>query len=343
MNKTILILGIIFLLFEASINQSAGMNVEKKSIRITNEDNTLYVGGNGPGNYTKIQDAINNASDGDTVFVYDESSPYFENIIINKSIFLIGENKYSTIIDGEETGGHVIRIVVNQVHLSGFTIQNCGGIPNDAEVCISSNNNEIYNNIITCIPHHGETGLWLYHSSGNLIFENTIEHHHYGIWLENSLNNNLSYNNILDMWSYAIILGDSKDNIIFNNIICNNSGGIYLRDSCNNEISRNLIGWNYRGIILMDQESFSSDNNIIKNIFKNNGKIDASFSMNRGAINNNFWDKNFWNKPLNFAKMIIGSRQLFYFPGIPFHFPGMWIVIPWVTFDWHPAKEPYDI
>jgi hypothetical protein len=33
---------------------------------------TLYVGGSGEGNYTKIQDAIDNASKGDTVFVYDE-------------------------------------------------------------------------------------------------------------------------------------------------------------------------------------------------------------------------------------------------------------------------------
>ena len=38
--------------------------------------NTLYVGGSGPKNYSTIQEAINDASDGDTVFVYDDSSPY---------------------------------------------------------------------------------------------------------------------------------------------------------------------------------------------------------------------------------------------------------------------------
>jgi hypothetical protein len=36
-----------------------------------NNAQTLYVGGSGPGNFTKIQDAVDNASDGDTVFVYD--------------------------------------------------------------------------------------------------------------------------------------------------------------------------------------------------------------------------------------------------------------------------------
>ena len=34
--------------------------------------NILYVGGSGPGNFTSIQDAVNNASEGDTVFVFDE-------------------------------------------------------------------------------------------------------------------------------------------------------------------------------------------------------------------------------------------------------------------------------
>ena len=46
--------------------------------------NILYVGGNGPNNYTKIQDAIDDASNGDTIFVYNGT--YYENVIINKII-----------------------------------------------------------------------------------------------------------------------------------------------------------------------------------------------------------------------------------------------------------------
>jgi pectin methylesterase-like acyl-CoA thioesterase len=45
---------------------------------------TLYVGGTGPNNYTKIQDAIDNASNQDTIFVYN--GIYQEHIIINKEI-----------------------------------------------------------------------------------------------------------------------------------------------------------------------------------------------------------------------------------------------------------------
>ena len=49
--------------------------------------NTLYVGGDGPGNYSTIQDAIDDAVDGDTVFVY---SGIYDRVCIQKSISLIG-------------------------------------------------------------------------------------------------------------------------------------------------------------------------------------------------------------------------------------------------------------
>lgn len=58
---------------------------------------TLYVGGNGSNNYTTIQDAIDNASYGDTIFVYNGT--YYENVVIHKSIKLMGENKSTMIID----------------------------------------------------------------------------------------------------------------------------------------------------------------------------------------------------------------------------------------------------
>jgi len=102
----------------------------------------LYVGGTGPNNYTKIQDAIDNASDGDTVFVYDYSSPYYENVAVDKSIDLIGENRETTVIDGGETGD-VVHISSDWVNVTGFTIQNSGDDWLKACVLILSSNNTI--------------------------------------------------------------------------------------------------------------------------------------------------------------------------------------------------------
>ena len=86
---------------------------------------TLYVGGTGEGNYTLIQDAINDSVDGDTVYVYNDSSPYFEFVNINKSITLLGEDRETTIIDGHGSRNDVIYISAGHVTISGFTIQNC--------------------------------------------------------------------------------------------------------------------------------------------------------------------------------------------------------------------------
>lgn len=51
----------------------------------------LYVGGSGPGNYSRIQDAIDDANYGDTVFAY--AGIYYENITIYHMITVLGENK----------------------------------------------------------------------------------------------------------------------------------------------------------------------------------------------------------------------------------------------------------
>ena len=72
--KKLLAVAIIFLFFGMIIFPSSGIQIQNKTIIVSsNRGNTLYVGGNGSNNYTKIQDAIDDASDGDTVFVYDES------------------------------------------------------------------------------------------------------------------------------------------------------------------------------------------------------------------------------------------------------------------------------
>jgi len=80
----------------------------------------LYVGGSGSGNYSNIQDAINASSNGDTVFVYNGT--YYENIIVNKTVNLLGESTKDTIIDGSGFG-NAVNITVDYVNLSNFTIK----------------------------------------------------------------------------------------------------------------------------------------------------------------------------------------------------------------------------
>ena len=143
-------IGIIFLLICISVNSSIGNTVEKKSDIPNSNGKTLYVGGAGPNNFTKIQDAIDNSSDGDIVFVYNGT--YFENVVVESSISLIGEDKNITIIDGKQEECTINLASENSI-IKSFTITG-GGFDTDvftnffwAGIRVTGSNNIICNNI----------------------------------------------------------------------------------------------------------------------------------------------------------------------------------------------------
>ena len=79
-----------------------------------------------PDDYPTIQGAINAANEGDTIFV--RSGVYFENVYINKSLSLIGEDRNTTIIDGSLSEVKYQPTVLIEsnckfVSLSNFTIR----------------------------------------------------------------------------------------------------------------------------------------------------------------------------------------------------------------------------
>jgi parallel beta-helix repeat protein len=175
-----IVVGITILFLGTCITPSVAIdNVKKSSIPIST-GNTLYVGGTGEGNYTKIQDAIDNASDGDTVFVFDDSSPYYENISIIKSINLLGEDKDTTIVDGNGNS-HVIRVIADNIIVSGFTIQNSHVY--QAGIYISDSYNEQDNTIEGNIISDNNIGILLRDSCKNTIRGNTISNNKIGILL----------------------------------------------------------------------------------------------------------------------------------------------------------------
>ena len=71
--------------------------------------------------YQYIQDGIDAADSGDIIYVYNGT--YFENIVIDIPIILIGENKNNTIIDGRAVGN---TIKVNANHVTRRPALNAG-------------------------------------------------------------------------------------------------------------------------------------------------------------------------------------------------------------------------
>ncbi|MCK4613427.1 MAG: hypothetical protein KAU14_01380 [Thermoplasmata archaeon] len=60
---------------------------------------TITVDDAGGGNFTKIQDAINASENGDTIRVWEGT--YFEDLVVNKTVSLIGNGSEVSVIDGK--------------------------------------------------------------------------------------------------------------------------------------------------------------------------------------------------------------------------------------------------
>ena len=263
MLKKSLAVGIIFFLVISSVPY---LTLSNKISTSTFGGNTLYVGGTGPGNYSQIQDAVDNAANGDTVFVY--SGTYYENVLVNKKIKLIGKDRNSTIIDGN---GHddVIHVSADYVNISGFTIVNSGsnGSPSyDGGVDLRSNNNSIYRNNIV----NNHEGIYLINVSNNRINGNNLNSNELcGItFYEQNSNNIIDDNNICFNRLRGIFVSHSCNNIISgNNISSNKLNGISLRwDSHYNTVSNNKVLFNRQhGIVISSGKNIIISNNISYN------------------------------------------------------------------------------
>jgi parallel beta-helix repeat protein len=265
-----------------------------------------------PDDYPSIQDAIDNASSGDTVYV--RNGTYYENLVINITIDLIGEGYKTTVID---SGGIEDTILISEdsVTLMGFTITN----GNNSGLTISSDNNIISNNNISNNPiginilassssnvianneisrneGAGIDVMWIWISGPNqhIITNNNISYNRDGISLDASQQNTISHNNITNNENNGIHLEFSSYNEIkYNNITHNDNDGIYLYTpyffsvSTNyNTITNNMISDNDDDGIYLSK---SLHNTISNNIISNNEDdgISLSESSNNIITHNN--------------------------------------------------------
>ena len=245
----------------------------------------ITVDDSGGENYKNIQDAIDNAKISDTIRVYE--GIYYENLIVNKTLNIIGNSSVNATIDGNKISD-VIRISSNWVNISGFTIKNSGNDSLNAGINVKSEYNNISNNKLSM---NNRYGILIDTYGQNRILNNIIIFNDdSGIWLNNSNNNTIFENNILLNNGDGICLFSSDNNKISNNkITSNNDNGIELYLSNNNTISDDSITLNNRnGISFFNS---STNNNIINSTITNSNNYDLylnSSSINDTAINVTF-------------------------------------------------------
>ena len=191
-------------------------------------------GSGGDADFTGIQDAINNATDGDTILVH--FGVYYENVVVNKSVTLIGNGQPVVDAGGE---GNAITLTADGTTLEGFTATKAGSSwqDTDAGITLISNNNTITGNNAS---NNNRDGIDLDYSNNNTITGNNVSNNNEGgIELYDSCNNNnITGNNVSSNNVKGICLSFSCNNntITGNNVCNNNRGGIELDDSSNNTI-----------------------------------------------------------------------------------------------------------
>lgn len=182
---------------------------------------TFHVGGSGPNNYTSIQEAINDAYPGDTIFIH--KGIYKENTTIQDKprLKIIGEDKNNTIIEGS------IRVTqfyvpTDNVTIKGLTIRNgkyginISTAHNTIEDCVICNSYigiHLYeklfvavdepdsNHISYCKISYNNVGIKIDYGNLNIISECNISHNVYGIkslCYTNCIINYIYHNNFID-------------------------------------------------------------------------------------------------------------------------------------------------
>ena len=239
-----------------------------------------------PEDFSTIQEAINNADNGDIIYV--RSGLYYEDIIIDKNLTLLGENKESTQIIGEGFWS-VIEVISDDVTIKNFTISA------REQATLSEGNGILIDGvdgveISDCITHNGlSNGIYVYESNVKII-NYTSYNNEDGIHIDFShsskIINAYCYNNtnagIKIFKSNYIDLIDSKS--------YENLNGFWISDSKNITVSDSYAKDNYEsGMTVINSKIYITSSSISHNY--NNGiyiKDTEGVVVNTDIVNNQY-------------------------------------------------------
>ncbi|RLC36463.1 hypothetical protein DRH29_04520 [candidate division Kazan bacterium] len=222
--------------------------------------------------FLTIQSAISATETLDGHMIFVKQGTYLENIVINKSIKLLGENRFTTIIKSRIRANygynaHVIRIISDEVSVDNFTITGAGGPPSsgdDAGILLYYVNNvRISHNIFIA----DELGVYIYYSLNVVVEENTFENCETGVFAQRSTYCIIRHNNMVHNKFGIYLYEYCQNNLILKNNLFENELGIHTYYWTDNNVIRcnNVSHSQEVGIWLLGENNIIAQNNIIMN------------------------------------------------------------------------------
>lgn len=242
----------------------------------------LIVDDGGEGDFTSIQSAIDNASNGDKIQI--KNGVYYENnIVITKKIIIEGENQDNTIIDCNEKQGFIIGTCC--VELSNLKLINTAEFA--IRILDGNDNCEIKN---TKISNAKNTGIWI-QGSETLISECTIKGINQGIGIKLRKSNTVIDQTTVHAFdSGVLILLNSNNHQIKNSVFFDTEKALEIRINSNDNVVKNCdISYNTYGVYIWDD---SKNNQIYANNFWKNTVNAYSETVNiwNNETLGNYWD-----------------------------------------------------
>ncbi|MCK5291026.1 MAG: right-handed parallel beta-helix repeat-containing protein [Thermoplasmata archaeon] len=167
----------------------------------------ITVDDDGSADYKTIQEAIDAATPGDTIFVY--AGTYPENVIVNKTVTLKGEDETKVIVTGGGSGT-VFYVTADSVSIFHFTIRD------------------------------GRYGIYSDHTDGLVLDHNIITNYTYGLYQDHTTDSWVTYNDI-SVGKYGIVTNYAHNDAIRYNFISYNT--VYGAKDFNSQL-KNCFNWN---------------------------------------------------------------------------------------------------
>jgi parallel beta-helix repeat protein len=262
-----------------------------------------------PDDFPTIQKAVNAANPNDTVYV--RAGTYNENILLNKTINLIGENPHTTIINGSGLGATYSPTVgtygetFHSVKVCSFTITGsriAWGIyvqlnskawvenniitGNSGGIILGCDNSTVINNTIA---NNEYEGMLIFESSNNTLINNTISGNPYNFGITQSpFNQNIDTSNTIN--GKPLYYLENQTNLNINPASYPDVGFLALVNCTNITIENLTLQNNYNGLILAETRNSTIKNNIL---MSNVEGLSIINSPNNTIRNNNITD-NAW-------------------------------------------------